>query len=124
MRINEKVYKLINHTNYGCQMLKAYYIIGGVTPVHRVVDLLKEHSIVFDEYTARDGSQSSLTLYKNVEDFKQAKEWFDTITDVLWKTLWKQVDGFSATGVEENGAEYYDEEGRDFKQWEEESNVG
>lgn len=102
-------------------MLKAYYIIGGVTPVHKIINLLEEHSVDFDDYTARDGSHSSLTLYLNVENFKQAKQWFDMVTDVLWKTIWKQVDGgFTSVGVEENNEEYYDEEGRDFKEWEEE----
>ena len=102
--------------------MKAYYVIGGVSPVEDIVSLLKENGVEFDEYEAKDGSWSVLTLYRIVDDFPHAKTWIDGVTKVLWDTLWKMVEGgHTVVGcVGEDGEEYFDDDGLDFSGWESE----
>ena len=102
--------------------MKAYYLIGGVTPVEKIVELFKENNINFDNYEAKDGSHSVLTIYKKVDDFKQAKSFIDNITNFLWATIWKTVEGgHTCIGcVDDNGDEFFNDEGMDYSEWESE----
>jgi len=103
--------------------MKAYYLIGGVTPVEQIVELFKDNDIQFDEFEAKDTSHSVVTFYKkDIDDFKQAKVWFDGVTKFLWATIWKAVDGgHTCVGcVDNEGDEFYDDEGRDYSEWEQE----
>jgi hypothetical protein len=84
-----------------------------------------ESGIKIDEYEAKDGQQSRLTLYRYVDGFEQAKAFIDAVNQFLWKTVYKEVEGgFDVCGVEElvdgQWSEYYDDEDRDFRQWEDE----
>ena len=105
--------------------LRAYYLIGGITPVSELQRRFEvESGIKIDEYEAKEGQQSRLTLHRKVDGFEEAKTFIGAVNRFLWKTVYKKVEGgFDACGVEEDTPdgweEYYDGEDRDFKEWEE-----
>lgn len=108
--------------------MRAYYTIGGVSPIHQLAGLFEEHKdeLEYDAYHAQECVRSSLTVERNVDNFPQAKAFFDRITAFLWDVIWQDIEGgYSVCGcANEDDEEIEDEEGRDYKEWEEEYNDG
>lgn len=106
--------------------MKAYYMIGGVSPIHQLVELFEENknTLNYDGYSAQECVRSNFSVFCEVEDFTQAKAFFDRITAFLWDTIWQDIEGgYSTCGCcNEDDEEVEDEEGRDYKEWEEAQN--
>ena len=116
--------------------VRAYYGIGGVSPITTVKDIIDQSGIPYEDFTLQETQDfSALCLQKKITDtenpFPEAKEWIDKITTYLWETLWKQTEaGHTYEGVEvweewedagkqkKEWCEFYNDEGEDFTDWE------
>ena len=102
--------------------MKAYYGIGGITPVHQLAEFFEEHkdTLKYDAYEAQESVRSSFTISREVKTFKEAKAFFDRITKLLWDTIWKEVDGgYTYCGCcNKDGEEIENDDGNDYTAWE------
>ena len=106
--------------------IRAYYGVGGVSPIESVRAILKEHGIEFDDWSGVSGKRSTVTFMKNIRDkddvFTEAHAFIDKIKRLLKKTLWKKVDGgYTYVGVEimknNEWYEYHNKDGNDYVAW-------
>ena len=102
--------------------MKAYYGIGGITPVHQLAEFFEgnKDTLKYDAYEAQESDRSMFKVSCEVETFFEAKAFFDRITKLLWDTIWKEVDGgYTYCGCcNEEDEEVEDDDGNDYSTWE------